>query len=144
MGDGRQKYVFSSPELKAHVKSDHLLSVVCKSCCLCFTFSSSSQEPIGKFKPNLAQLFHPYVKGDSSSNEGGMPFSKREIFNNLQNLTIFLSKPVAQVQSNLARLKHPWVKGIQILFKWRALGGKYQNSKNTLTNLKIFYRTNKT
>ena len=76
MGDGRQKYVFSSPELKAHVNSDHLLSVVCKSCCLCFTFSSSSQEPIGKFKPNLAQLFHPYVKGIQVQMKGACPFPK--------------------------------------------------------------------
>ena len=55
---------FSSPELKAQVSfSDCLLSVVrpsvrlfvCPSVCKLFTFSSSSQEPLCQFQPNLAQ-----------------------------------------------------------------------------------------
>ena len=47
--------IFSSPELKAQVSFyDHLLSV-CPYVCKLFTFSSSSQEPLGQFKPNLAQ-----------------------------------------------------------------------------------------
>ena len=57
-------HFFSSPKLKAQVSfSDHLSSVVCLSVCLSvcsfvcklFTFSSSSQEPLGQFQPNLAQ-----------------------------------------------------------------------------------------
>ena len=51
-------FVFSSPEPKAQVSfSDHNLSVVCRCrrCCKLFTFSSSSQEPQGRFQPNLAQ-----------------------------------------------------------------------------------------
>ena len=57
--------VFSSPEPKAHVSfSDQNLSVVRRRCrrrrrrCRCrklFTFSSSSQEPLGQFQQNLAQ-----------------------------------------------------------------------------------------
>ena len=50
--------VFSSPEPKAHVSfSDQNLSVVRRRC-RCrklFTFSSSSQEPLGQFQQNLAQ-----------------------------------------------------------------------------------------
>ena len=66
--------VFSSPELKAQWSvSDHLSSVVCLSArlsvrpsvylsvsvclyvCQLLTFSSSSPEPLGQFRPNLAQ-----------------------------------------------------------------------------------------
>ena len=51
--------IFSSPEPKAQVSfSDQNLSVVRRRCCRCrklFTFSSSSQEPLGQFQPNLAQ-----------------------------------------------------------------------------------------
>ena len=58
---------FSSPELKAQVSfSDHPYSVrlsvrpsvrlsVRLSVCKLFTFSTSSQQPLGQFKPNLAQ-----------------------------------------------------------------------------------------
>ena len=51
---------FSSPELKAQVSfSDRLSSGVCPSVCLSvcklFLFSTSSQEPLGQFQPNLAQ-----------------------------------------------------------------------------------------
>ena len=59
--------VFSSPEPKAHVSfSDQNLSVVRRRCrrrrrrCRCrklFTFSSSSQEPLGQFQLNLAHSF---------------------------------------------------------------------------------------
>ena len=45
-----------SPELKAQVSfSDRLLSAVCLSVCKLFTFSSSSQKPLGQFQPNLAK-----------------------------------------------------------------------------------------
>ena len=58
--------IFSSPEPKAQVSfSDQNLSVVRRRCrcrrrrrrrCFkLFTFSSSSQEPLGQFQPNLAQ-----------------------------------------------------------------------------------------
>ena len=52
--------LFSSPELKAQVSfSDRLSSVVClsvrPSVCKLFLFSTSSQEPLGQFQPNLAQ-----------------------------------------------------------------------------------------
>ena len=52
--------VISSPEPKAQVSfSDHSLSVVRRRRCRffhkLFTFSSSSQEPLGQFYPNLAQ-----------------------------------------------------------------------------------------
>ena len=53
--------VFSSPELKAQVSfSDHLSSVRLSVCLFLsvfqlFTFSSSSPEPLGQFRPNLAQ-----------------------------------------------------------------------------------------
>ena len=47
--------IFSSPELKAQVSfSDRLLSV-CPPVHKLFTFSSSSQEPLGQFQPTLAQ-----------------------------------------------------------------------------------------
>ena len=57
--------VFSSPELKAQVSfliafrpASVRLSVrlsVCLSVCKLFLFSTSSQEPLGQFQPNLAQ-----------------------------------------------------------------------------------------
>ena len=48
--------LFSSPELKAQVSfSDHPYSVVRLSVCKLFTFSTSSQQPLGQFQPNLAQ-----------------------------------------------------------------------------------------
>ena len=47
---------FSSPELKDQVSfSDQNLFIVCRRCRKLFTFSSSSQEPLGQFQPNLAQ-----------------------------------------------------------------------------------------
>ena len=56
--------VFCSPELKAQVSfSDRLSSVVClsvrlsvcSSVCKRFLFSTSSQEPLGQYQPNVAQ-----------------------------------------------------------------------------------------
>ena len=50
------KMIVSSPELKTQVSfSDHLSSVLRLSVCKLFTFSSSSQEPLCQFQPNLAQ-----------------------------------------------------------------------------------------
>ena len=68
----------SSPEPKAQVSfSDQNLSVDC--CCghrKLFTFSSSSQEPLGQFQPNLAQIIL-WVKGiQLCSNEGSCPFPR--------------------------------------------------------------------
>ena len=60
--NGYNFHIFSSPEPKAQVSfSDQNLSVVRRGCrrrrCCrkLFTFSSSVQEPLGQFQPNLAQ-----------------------------------------------------------------------------------------
>ena len=67
--------IFSSPELKAHVSYCHpSSSVVRRVPCAVrkqFTFSTSSQEPLDGFQPNLAQSI-PMVSRFKFANKKGV------------------------------------------------------------------------
>ena len=107
--------VFSSPELKAQVSfSDRLSSVVClfvrSSVCLClsvcklFRFSTSSQEPLGQFQPNLALSIlglrgFKFVQMKGPAFFQGEMIKKRE--NNLKNLLL---------QNHWANFNQTWQK----------------------------------
>ena len=67
---------------------------VCLSVCKLFTFSSSSQEPLGQFQPNLAQ-----------SNFGWREFK----FVQMKGHTLFQGKIIAKILKLYRKLQNHWV-----------------------------------
>ena len=117
---------FSSPESKAQVSfSDQNLSVVrrrcrCRRCRKLFTFSSSSQEPLGQFQPNLAQSILGW-RGFKFVQMKGHTLSQGEIIAKILKLYWKLlksssSEPLGQFQPNLAQnmLGWWWFKFVQM------------------------------
>ena len=88
----------SLPELKTQVSfSDR--PFVRQSICQLFTFSSSSQEPLGQFRP-----MHPLVKGNQIySNEGPCIFPRGDNYEiaiiHRRNLKIFFTRTIMPIST---------------------------------------------
>ena len=93
---------------------------VCCHCCRCrklFTFSSSSQEPMGQFQPNLLQSILGWwgLKFNQNGGHSPFPWGVHYVIANIhwRNLKIFSSRSTGSILLKLST-KYPWVKGIQI------------------------------
>ena len=89
-----------------------ILLSVHMSVCKLFTFSSSSQEPIGQFNQTWHKAF--VGKGDSSLFKcRATPFSRGRYYKiakiHWQNLKIFFSRTTGAIWTKLST-KHPWIK----------------------------------
>ena len=115
-------YFFSSPELKAQVSFSCSLLSIGLSVCKLFTFSSSSQEPLGQFQPNLIGTKHPCVKGiQVCSNDEPKPFPRGDNYEIAKihswNLKIFFSRTNGPISTKLGS-KLKLGEGNSNLFKW--------------------------
>ena len=110
---------------------------VCPFVCKLYTFSSSSQEPIGQFQPKLGTK-HPYVMGiQVCSNEVPRPFPRGD--NNeiakmhWWTLKIFVLRTTGPISPKLGT-KHTWVMAKNVFSNERPCPfQRGDNSENILT-----------
>ena len=114
------------------------------SVCKRFTFSSSSQEPLGPFQPNLAQSILGF-RGFQFAQIRTTALTQRRWIQNSKNtrtrLRIFFSKNTEPISTKL-RTKHPWVKGMWVCSnngpRYFPSGDNDEVAKIHWRNLKIF------
>ena len=110
-----------------------------------FTYSSSLQQPLGQFQPNLIQSILVW-RGINFIKTKGHTFFQGEIItekqkyiaDKIQNSKIFFSRTTGPILTKLGT-KHPWKKGIQICSSSNGgphpfpKGDNYEIAKNRLT-----------
>ena len=87
------------------------------SVCKLFTFSSSSQEPLSQFQPNLAQNILGWRGFKFIHMKGPGPFLRGDNYKivkiHWRHLKIFFSRTTEPISTKL-NTKHYWVNGIQV------------------------------